>query len=252
MEEKQPQQGKDDGEGKTPQTEGSCQHRDNIALLKMHKCSSSTLQNILFRFGEKHDLTFIMPPRGNYLGYPAPFEKRFAIQVPWNEYNIYTFHSRFSYRGISNMMPSDTIFITVIRDPVKMYESTFTYFRLGARYGLKGGTALRDFLQDAEGYFRSSANKQRIKNPMLYDLGLEANKMHDMSHIEKKIATLGDIFDLVLISEYFDESLILLKELMCWDLDDIVYFKLNARSSSSVRNVTPDMAKKLKHSMQVM
>lgn len=30
--------------------------------------------------------------------------------------------------------------------------------------------------------------------------------------------------------EYFDESLVLLKRELCWDLDDVVYFKLNQRS----------------------
>lgn len=30
--------------------------------------------------------------------------------------------------------------------------------------------------------------------------------------------------------EYFDESLILLKRELCWDLDDIAYFKFNQRA----------------------
>lgn len=32
--------------------------------------------------------------------------------------------------------------------------------------------------------------------------------------------------------EYFDESLILLKRELCWDLDDIVYFKFNQRAQA--------------------
>ena len=35
---------------------------------------------------------------------------------------------------------------------------------------------------------------------------------------------------MVLIMEYFDESLVLLKRELCWELDDVVYFKLNQRS----------------------
>ena len=38
-------------------------------------------------------------------------------------------------------------------------------------------------------------------------------------------------FDLVLILEYFDESLILLQNLMCWSTEDLVYLKQNERIS---------------------
>ena len=36
-------------------------------------------------------------------------------------------------------------------------------------------------------------------------------------------------FDLVLILERFDESLVLLQDLMCWPTEDIVYLKQNER-----------------------
>lgn len=48
--------------------------------------------------------------------------------------------------------------------------------------------------------------------------------------IKKHIDELEEKIDLVLIMEYFDESLVLLKRELCWDLDDVVYFKLNQRS----------------------
>ena len=38
-------------------------------------------------------------------------------------------------------------------------------------------------------------------------------------------------FDLVLITEYFDESLILLKRLLCWEFQDIVYIKLRVKGN---------------------
>lgn len=48
--------------------------------------------------------------------------------------------------------------------------------------------------------------------------------------IKKHVDELAEKIDLVLIMEYFDESLVLLKRELCWDLDDVVYFKLNQRS----------------------
>ena len=45
-----------------------CSKVKKIAFLKTHKCASSTVQNILMRFGVNNDLNFVLPSRGNYLG----------------------------------------------------------------------------------------------------------------------------------------------------------------------------------------
>ena len=36
-------------------------------------------------------------------------------------------------------------------------------------------------------------------------------------------------FTLILITDFFDESLIMMKHLLCWDWDDIVYIKFKMR-----------------------
>ena len=38
-------------------------------------------------------------------------------------------------------------------------------------------------------------------------------------------------FDLVLILERFDESLVVLQDLICWPTEDLVYLKQNERTS---------------------
>lgn len=59
--------------------------------------------------------------------------------------------------------------------------------------------------------------------------------------IKKHIDELAEKIDLVLIMEYFDESLVLLKRELCWDLDDVVYFKLNKRSQEyKQQNITAE------------
>ena len=53
----------------------------------------------------------------------------------------------------------------------------------------------------------------------------------------------------VLITDYFDESMVLLKEELCWETEDISYLKSNSRNtqdSQSVRNwLGEEYAKKL-------
>lgn len=51
---------------------GSCQPHTHIMFLKTHKTASSTVLNMLYRFGEERDLHFALP-LGYQLGYPLPF-----------------------------------------------------------------------------------------------------------------------------------------------------------------------------------
>ena len=45
-----------------------CAKQTKIAFLKTHKCASSSVQNMLMRFGLEHELNFVLPSAGNYLG----------------------------------------------------------------------------------------------------------------------------------------------------------------------------------------
>ncbi len=80
-------------------TAGRCKPLNNFAMMKTHKCSSSTLQNILYRWGEDHNLTFILPKDGVYLGHPEPFSIEYAQRVPGDRYNILANHARYDERG---------------------------------------------------------------------------------------------------------------------------------------------------------
>ena len=67
------------------------------------------------------------------------------------------------------------------------------------------------------------------RNPMSFDLGLAYQFYQNATAINNYIAFLDKEFDLVMITDYFDESVVLLKRLLSWELDDILYFKSNER-----------------------
>ena len=74
------------------------------------------------------------------------------------------------------------------------------------------------------------------KNQQLWDLGMNHVNMETGTEVEEKIRQLDSQLHLVLIAEYFDESLVLLAKLMCWDLTDVRYLKQNARKSEKVKS----------------
>ena len=47
--------------------------------------------------------------------------------------------------------------------------------------------------------------------------------------IKEYVEFLEEEFDLVLIADYFDESVVLMKRLLCWELDDVLFVKTNER-----------------------
>lgn len=67
-----------------------------------------------------------------------------------------------------------------------------------------------------------------VKNPVAFDMGFKAWNDEE-SAIIPNIERAKKYFDLVMISDYMAESLILLKDLLCWDLKDVVYFSMNRR-----------------------
>ncbi|XP_035232699.1 galactosylceramide sulfotransferase-like [Stegodyphus dumicola] len=209
---------------------GICYPKTNIVFLKTHKCAGSSIQNILMRYGDSHNLTFVLPRKGNYLGHPAPFSRVMVVPPRLPIYNILAHHTRLDYREIKSIMPHNTVFITIIRDPVQIFESSFAYYRLEKFYG----SDLHKFIQLLPNATKDFVNK-RYKgkfgaNQMFFDLGGNPDVSSNQTMILPYLDQLESWFDLVLVADRMDESLILLRHLMCWDIDDVVTFKLNARS----------------------
>ena len=121
-------------------------------------------------------------------------------------------------------------YITTIRNPVEQFESVFNYFRIGKVYGFGGDPreSLERFLKNG-----TESKQRRIsrlaRNPMSFDLGLDERFYQNITAIKEYIAFLEKEFDLVMISDYFDESVVLMKRLLCWEFDDILYIKANKR-----------------------
>ena len=68
------------------------------------------------------------------------------------------------------------------------------------------------------------------QNHMAFDLGFDHL---DRQSVNASIEKLDATFDLILVADYFTESMILLRKELCWNMDDVVFFSNNARSSKT-------------------
>ena len=69
------------------------------------------------------------------------------------------------------------------------------------------------------------------KNGVFFDMGYD-NLSDDDTYIQNAIEELDATFDLVLLADYFSESMLLLKDLLCWSMEDVLALKTNARSAT--------------------
>ena len=60
-----------------------------------------------------------------------------------------------------------------------------------------------------------------MKNQQLWDLGLHTEDMENQEKVDAKIKELDSQFDFVILAEFFDEGLVILAKLLCWDLEDV-------------------------------
>ena len=117
---------------------------------------------------------------------------------------------------VANHMPHHSFYITSLRHPLERLKS--------AVYSDK---KYRDSPHDM-------VLKYLYKNPILKfkDTGYKYISIPpymqlEPAEMEKYLKhIMGKIFNFVLISEYFDESLVLLKRSLCWDLEDIIYIPM--------------------------
>ncbi|XP_077987565.1 galactosylceramide sulfotransferase-like [Glandiceps talaboti] len=221
---------------------GECHHKRNILFLKTRRTGSSTVQNLMFRHGEKHNLNFVLPLEGNQFGGPSglPFQKSQIMKtnLTRDDYNILCHQARFNEIGFSSIMPKDSVYITIIRDPITQFESFFTQMQIEKLFRIPGKDdkpSFKTFLEKPETYYNIQPVNIRMwsRNPMLFDLGITYQDTMLLRQINKYVEFLDSKFDFVMLTEFFDESLILLKKFLCLDIEDITYFPHSVRSATS-------------------
>jgi len=226
----------------------------NVVFLKTHKTGSSTMSNIMLRFADTHNLTVALPLKNHWElgGYPAYIDRR-LIDPQLPKYDIIGHHFRFNIENLREIVREDARYITIIRAPMDNVESVFGFFVDQSPFNdwlanvQADTTALRlqtfydkpesFFTKDTDWYFRS-------KNHMFFDNGYDVTNT-DESYIDSRIQEMDNIFSLVLITDYFDESLIMMKHRLCWDWQDIIYIKFKMRIDEAKTEVDQVLGEKI-------
>lgn len=144
-------------------------------------------------------------------------------------------------------MAANTFYFSILRNPIPLLESSYIYYKNNAPAFSKSKN-VNEFLASPTKYYHPENYKENIyaRNIMWFDFGYDNNAEDDMQYTQAVLEEIEQNFHLILIADYFDESMILLKHTLCWDLDDVIYFKLNSRSQDTVQTLTPESEEQIK------
>uniref|UniRef100_A0A8C4WN25 Galactose-3-O-sulfotransferase 3 n=1 Tax=Gopherus evgoodei TaxID=1825980 RepID=A0A8C4WN25_9SAUR len=171
----------------------------SVAFLKTHKTAGTTVQNILFRFAEQHNVTVALPHHAcdHQFCYPRNFSARFVHP-----------HLRFQHQELHRLMPNDTLYVTILREPVAMFESLFTYYnQYCSAFKRVPNGSMEAFLANPLAFYRPQDKfSMYAHNTLLYDLGGDNDHSPaDLTYLSNFIRQMEEVFSLVMIAEYFDD-----------------------------------------------
>ncbi|XP_028910882.1 galactose-3-O-sulfotransferase 4 [Ornithorhynchus anatinus] len=287
-----------------------CSPRDHLVFLKTHKTGSSSVLSLLHRYGDRRNLTFALPARYQF-GYPRPFQasrvKGYDPQArPPQRYHILCHHMRFNLPEVLRLMPADSFFFSIVRDPASLAASAFSYYR-SVSSAFRAAPSLQAFLAAPRRFYRPGGRGDHYaRNLLWFDFGLplpgpeapaeprraarppgpprdagasrpspgpspdgpgprppaapsagarptgrpgpdpdpvvggdgpppSSPSSLPARFVRRALEWVDATFDLVLVAEHFDESLVLLAAALCWELEDVVGFVHNARATGGGR-----------------
>ncbi|XP_067685821.1 galactosylceramide sulfotransferase-like [Haliotis asinina] len=230
----------------TPESKskGSCAVVTHIAFLKVHKAGSSTVANIIQRFGIQRNLTFVVPMKPfhglsyNYIGGARDTISRDNIMPlpPGTMYNVLWNHVVYNRSAFKNIMPAHTRYISIIRYPLDQFISAFEYYGPGKNlinkfYEMEEHQSIVNaYLDNPWDFEDKDVVTSHTLNSLAYDFGFSKEMIQNKTTRSLYLEQLAEDFMVVMVMEYFDESLVLLKRYFCWSIKDVLYLPKNKNS----------------------
>ncbi|XP_070567028.1 galactosylceramide sulfotransferase-like [Ptychodera flava] len=225
--------------------EKSCKPVRKFIYIKTMKTGSSTLACILLRYGLKNELIAALQQT------PSPW---ISYNVSSGSYDIMRYNCKnfpgydfmanhiIYHRAAMERIVKNAKYITILRSPYTLIRSRFFYMNMFAKIR-NSPSESNPFLTYLKSLEPSGSTDPRCCEPpqgndLSRRLGVCAKNCEELPD---KIRQLENELDLVLLTEYYDESLILLKKLMCWEFEDIVYYPLKVN-----KNPLPPITGKMK------
>lgn len=201
-----------------------------ILYAKTHKTGSSTMAGIIHRMGDQRNLTFMLPSMNNVnLGYHGRFlweNGSFYYGLPQHQYDVICNHAVLNSALMYAYLKPRPHLIVSLREPSAQMISAKNFYQ--------GNMSFDDYLE-----LVSNENNLDVsltitygrQNMQAYDLGWydfvggTTGFDNDQAKIGEWLAMLDGEVDSVVLSEYFDEGLVLWRQKMHVGLEEMLYVR---------------------------
>ena len=217
----------------------------------------------MLRYVVRNNLNVVLPQNANYLGYSSRFNRRMLADTIWEQahlpYDIFLCHTQWDHQEISQVLDDhgDVFYFSILREPVELFRSFWDYYGLAHDFKM----SLEEYANtviDNELKFKNKTRRSRGYNQMLTDFGISFdeivprvngyNESVGLENVRNKIKEIDKNFDLIILadSKYFEDSIILLKNALCWDYKDVINIKLNSKPLKFQSTMSTEAQRKIK------
>ncbi|KAI8513477.1 hypothetical protein Bbelb_101160 [Branchiostoma belcheri] len=154
-----------------------------------------------------HNLTSLIARARSYVSWPFPPAETDYVHTAGEHYDALFGHMVYNKTWLQSKFPSNTAYISLIREPFSHLKSCMSFYSLPKLLNITSTNPIKTFLRD----------------PWKYQNLSEAFFTFCNEAAEAYIKGLDEDFTLVLLLEHLDESLVLLRRLMRWGIQDVLY-----------------------------
>jgi galactosylceramide sulfotransferase/galactose-3-O-sulfotransferase 3 len=242
-----------------------------LILGKTHKTGSSTFNTIWWRVAAAEQWRVLIPK--DYINLDYPENVPLAEGASEHKYDAILNHAVFLRENLASYVKENPFVISIVRDPVSRIRSAWTYYRANmlkdgkgfpfeTEYRAADWTKMAQAFRQCEGYsgctcangqafdlgwYRSPEFKNAQRKTALLQ---KADRRHQWSlcntaSFQSWLDRMQTELDFVAITEYFDESLVLLGRIYGLSLNQLVYIPKKVSyvaKTSDNEQLTPTLA----------
>ncbi|CAH1265303.1 GAL3ST1 [Branchiostoma lanceolatum] len=217
----------------TWRTAPSCDHpKNNFVFIQVNRAGSTTIQCMLLRYAYNHHLNVMLPRNGLELKWMKGSNAAFD-ELPWADggHNVIAHGMTYKWR-VHDVMPPDTAFFSILRNPENHFKSMFHYYDVGKLLGVTGKNQASKILKNPSALTNKKGGIGETQfvtsvrmSAQARDLGFGPGTDFDQPKSLENFRNITRDFGMMVILEHLAESLVLLRRVLCWELRDILYLE---------------------------
>ncbi|KAK2727034.1 galactosylceramide sulfotransferase-like isoform X2 [Artemia franciscana] len=207
---------------------------NNIVFVKSYKVAGTSMTQIMLRLAWLYSRIIDMETKSDFFRFEMYQDLLASRQIHFDILVQETWNKTW----VTNLELENAVHITCLRDPVDAFESLFHYVDMTQFYNVSSFSEFVLKCNSTDGPRSERMKGLWGRNQLSYSLGLPEEHFDNIKMIEKFSKEIEEQFDLVMITEYFEESLIFLKNILSVPLMHVLSTKSNARHENSKHIIT--------------